>query len=84
MTFDMKDAVARATEAWLAANTRGVPVSIRKPVSPESGPCVECKHDTENVDDGDFICEGCLEESRESRREDERLDDPRHVPYGKR
>ena len=31
MTFIIKDEIARATEAWLAANTVGIPVSIRKP-----------------------------------------------------
>ena len=30
MTFDIADAVARATDAWLAANTVGVPVSLLK------------------------------------------------------
>ena len=35
MTFDLKREVLRATEAWLAANTVGIPASIRKPVPPE-------------------------------------------------
>ena len=35
MTFDLKAEVARATDAWLAANTVGIPASIRKPVPPE-------------------------------------------------
>ena len=31
MTFIIKDEIARATEAWLAANTVGIPASIKKP-----------------------------------------------------
>ena len=63
------------------ASDMTIPASIRKPTS---GPCVECKLETDNQDDGDWICEDCLERSRAERREDERLDDPRHTPYGRR
>ena len=60
------------------ASDMTVPASIRKQTS---GPCVECRADTDNTDDGDFICEGCLEDARAQRREDERLDSPTHTPY---
>ncbi len=55
----------------------------QKEDEPISGSCIECKCDTENQDEGDWICENCLEDSRAARREDERLDDPRHMPYAR-
>lgn len=59
-------------DSWLAATSKAA-----QSVLDEYGPCVECKVETCNTDDGDFICEGCLDEARAQQRSDDRHNDPR-------
>jgi len=47
--------------------------------APYSGKCVECKQETEDVHDGDFLHDGCFEQLVAEQREDDRLNDPRHA-----
>lgn len=79
--FDLFEEIKRANAAYLASQGITIPASIRKPTS---GPCAECGHDTDERDDGEWCHESCAEDSRKARRQDERLDDPRHTPYGGR
>ena len=66
MTFDIEEEIRRATEAWLAANSVGVPESIMK---------------KELLDVDDYEPDWYEEEDSTDWPDDERLDDPRHVPY---
>ena len=74
MKFNLAAEIARATQAWLASNTVGIPASIMKPVS---GECIECREDTEDRQEGEWLCDSCSDSLNRKYREGCRLDDPR-------
>ena len=42
------------------------------------GPCLVCRHLTEEKDGDEFLHQSCAEQLRRDQAEDHRLDDPRH------
>lgn len=72
--------VKRITEAHCEIMGYNKPIdhSGSDSASKPEGECVECGILTEHTDEGEFICEDCVEESIQQAREDQRLDDPRH------
>lgn len=76
-TFDLKSEIDRATAAYLSLEGPHIPASIRKRPEPTSGPCIQCKRDTENRDEGDYICEDCLADAIKQQQSDDRHNDPR-------
>ena len=90
--FDFSDETERATAAWLASHPEVAKVreaaracvGIAIPqwlLKQTSGKCVHCGYDTEDRDEGDWLHDECRDELIAEQREDNRLDDPRHVPY---